>query len=294
MNAMKLVLPLLVALAYAPAQGLATPILGAELASFAVLGATTVTNTGATTFKGNLGVSPGSSITGAGTIALTGTVHQTDAFASSAQTDLAGALTVLGGLGAGAPVDLSLSGQTLAPGIYTGTGTLTGTLTLAGTGSATDLWVFQMASTLITASNSIVIVTGAGPGAGVFWNVGSSATLGTGTSFEGNILALTSITLATGATIGCGRALASTAAITNDHNTVSIGCEGTGEEGTNGLSGELIGGGAPLPLPPGPPALYEVTANGIARAPEPSTILLLGFGLAGLFTSRKKLPRAKA
>src|ERR1700687_2289180 len=90
MNAMKLAVPLLVALAYGPSQGLATPILGSELASFAVLGASTVTNTGATTLTGNLGVSPGTSITGSGTISITGVVHQTDAFASMAQSQLGG------------------------------------------------------------------------------------------------------------------------------------------------------------------------------------------------------------
>jgi hypothetical protein len=290
MNAMKLAVPLLVALAYGPSQGLATPILGSELASFAVLGHSTVTNTGATTLTGNLGVSPGTSITGSGTITITGTVHQTDPFASTAQTQLggaSGALAILNSLSPTLNVDLSVSGQTLSPGIYTAANTLTGTLTLQGTGSSSDFWVFDMASTLITASGSVVNVNNTVPGAGVFWNVGTSATLGTTTSFEGNIVALTSITLDTGATIGCGRALASTGAVTMDHNTISIGCLGTGEVGSNGLSGGLIGGGTPLPLPPGPPSVFGVTPTGLV--PEPSTFLLLGLGVAGLFTFRKRL-----
>jgi Ice-binding-like len=123
MNAMRLAVPLLVALAYGPSQGLAAPILGAELASFAVLGAQAVTNTGATTLTGNLGVSPGTSITGSGTITITGVVHQTDAFASLAQAQLGGAggaLSILNGLGPGFLLpfaDLTLDGP-LHPGIY--------------------------------------------------------------------------------------------------------------------------------------------------------------------------------
>jgi len=300
MNVMKkLAVPLFVAFAYGPAQGLAVPILGQNLASFAVLGGSTVTNTGATTLIGNLGVSPGTSITGSGTITLTGEVHQTDPFASLAQTQLAGALSTLGSLGgATSLLGTDLGGRTLAPGIYSFAGTdLTGTLTLDGTGvlPADQFWVFQLASSLTTASNSTVDVINASSDAAVFFGIPVSATLGTGTTFEGNILAGASITLNAGATIVCGRALAA-AAVTMINNTISIGCEGTGdEEDSYGVGGILIANegstdNSRLPLPPGPPAEFAVTDTGlVAVVPEPSTLLLFGFGLAGLFTFRKRL-----
>jgi hypothetical protein len=100
---------------------------------------------------------------------------------------------------------------------------LTGTLTLDGKGNLNAFWVFQMPSTLITSPGSVVNVINTGAGAGLYWNVGSSATLDTTTSFEGNILALTSITLDTGATGQCGRALAHSGAVTMDTNAFSIG-----------------------------------------------------------------------
>ena len=297
MNAMKkLAIPLFLAFAYGPSQGWAVPIpiLGANLASFAVLGHSDVTNTGATTLNGNLGVSPGTSITGLGTITLNGVLHQTDLFASTAQAQLTTAITNLGLLGVGTTLGVDLTGLTLGPGVYTvpaGTSNLTGTVTLDGGGNAHAFWLFQMASTLITSPGSRVNVinTGTGEGVGVFWDVRSTATLDTTTSFEGNILALTDINLRTGATINCGRALANTGEVTMQANTIGTGCGlGTGGVGSNGFAG------TPLSFVLATVStVVDTTTGRVVSVPgtvlEPGTLVLFGFGLAGLFAFRKRV-----
>ena len=231
----------LVALAIASLSAYATAI-NVDLGTadpFAVLAGSTVTNTGATTIHGSLGLWPGTAITGFPPGSVSGgTIHATDAVALQAQRDL----TTAYNFAAGEACSSNLTGQdlgglTLTPGVYcfASSAQLTGALTLNALGNSNAVFVFQIGSTLTTASSSSVVFTNGGQGDSVFWQVGSSATLGTTTDFAGNILALTSITLDTGAKIGCGRALARNGAVTMDTNNVSIdtaGCETSTPGGT--------------------------------------------------------------
>lgn len=193
---------------------------------FAVLGATpSVTNTGPTIVVGSVGIFPAAAVTGfpPGTIVPgTGTLHLADAVAQQAQTDTTTAYNVLAGL-AGAAVAPALGGQTLTPGVYNaGAANLTGTLTLNGPG----LYVFQTTA-LTTAAGpgaAAVVLTNGATACDVWWQVGSSATLGTFTAFQGNVLALTTITLGTSATVQ-GRVLARNGAVTLASNAINA-CAG--------------------------------------------------------------------
>ncbi len=203
--------------AAAPAQvGLGTAT------TFAVLAGSTVTNTGPSTINGDLGVSPGTGVTGFPPGTVNGTVHAADGAAAQAQSDLTTAYNDAAGRPGGTTVTGDLGGQTLAPGVYTSGSSmgLTGDVTLDGLGDPNAVFIFQMGSTLTTASGSRVSLINAAQSCNVFWQVGSSATLGSNSTFRGNILALTSITVTTGTTVD-GRTLARNGAVTLDTNTIT-------------------------------------------------------------------------
>ena len=199
--------------------------------NFAVLAGSTVTSTGATTVAGDLGVWAGSEVTGfagippGGPGTVNGTIHAGDAAAQAAQGDLTTAYNDAAGRTL-APVDVAnadLGGRTLVPGLYKSSGTLaiTGNLTLDAQGDTNAVFIFQATSSLDTAAGSQVILSGNANAANIYWQIGSSATLGTTTIFKGNILANQSISLATGATLD-GRALARIGAVTLDANAIAI------------------------------------------------------------------------
>ncbi|MDQ2950513.1 MAG: ice-binding family protein [Acidobacteriota bacterium] len=198
------------------------PIVLGSAGNFSVLGASTVTNTGPTTVVGELGVSPGTAITGFPPGQVTsGSIHSADGPAGLAQGDLTTAYNDAAGRVIPAIVAGDLGGLTLPPGLYKSTSTLgiTGVLRLDGQGNVNSVFIFQVGSALTTASGSQIVLQGGAQAANIFWQVGSSATLGTNSIFNGSILAQASISLATGAALN-GRALARTAAVTLDSNTI--------------------------------------------------------------------------
>jgi ice-binding like protein len=242
-------------------------------ANFAVLAGSAVTNTGSSVIVGSVGVSPGTSVTGFPPgIVSGGSIHSGDATAGTAQNDL----TTAYNNAAAQPVTQVLTGQDLGtlgplgPGVYffSSSAQLTGTLTLNGGGNPNAVFIFQIGTTLTTATSSVVLAVNGAQAANIFWQVGSSATLGAGTSFLGNILALTSITTNAGVVMG-GRLLASNGAVTMISLTLNY----------------------PPSLPPGAPG------GPPAATPAPSSLILVLIGLAcaTLYQSRERwLPRLRS
>jgi Ice-binding-like len=191
---------------------------------FGVLAGSTVTNTGATVINGDLGVSPGTAVTGFPPGIVTGVIHKADGVAAGAQSDLTTAYNDAAGRSPTGSVGPFIgAGQTLSPGVYNASTSLDlgGALTLNAHGNPDAVWIFQVGSTLVTDSASSIVLAGGAQACNVFWQVGSSATLGTHSSFQGSILALTSITVTTGDTV-VGRALARNGAVTLDDDVFTV------------------------------------------------------------------------
>lgn len=190
--------------------------------SFGILAGSGITNTGPTTVTGDIGTFATTSITGLTSLTVSGTNHAGDGVTQDAKSDLTTAYTTAAGQGPATAVSADLVGLTLDPGVYNSASAigLSGVLTLDAAGDPNAVWVFQAGSTLITASGSRVAMLNGAQACNVYWQVGSSATLGTNSTFRGTILALTSISLQTGATID-GRVLARNGAVTLDTNTIT-------------------------------------------------------------------------
>jgi hypothetical protein len=231
-------------------------VLGAADA-FSVLAATTVTNTGSSVLAGDLGLSPGTAIVGFPPGTVGGSIHINDTLANTAQANAATAYTTLRAL---PPTTSGLSGYataTLTPGVYdfSSAADLTGPLTLNFGGLSGQSFVFNVGSALNAEIGSSVILLNEGTNDSVYWTVGSSATIFNSVAFEGNIIALTSITLDNSATIGCGSAIALNGAVTLDTNTIGGGCK----------AGDLTG----------------VSPTSVGATPEPASLVFVATGLLG-------------
>lgn len=215
--------------------------------NFAILAGSTITNTGSSVINGDLGLSPGTDVTGFPPGTLNGTQHATDAAAANAQVALTTAYNNAAGQTPVSTVPTELGGTTKTAGAYNsadGTFGITGTLTLDAAGDPNAVFIFKTASTLITAGASNIVLANGAQACNVFWQVGSSATLGINSTFKGNILALVSATLTTGASVE-GRVLARNGAVTLDTNTI------TKQTCT-------IAPTSPPPAPPGLATLYVI------------------------------------
>jgi Ice-binding-like len=235
------------------ALGATTVGLG-KAASFSVLGGSTITNTGSTTMFGDLGLAPGSSVTGAPVVL--GAEHVDDAVANEAKIALTTAATTAANEASNGSAGEDLAGHAFLPGVYTASSSLllsSGSVTLNAQGDPNAVFIFQIGTTLTTGSNTSVSLINGAQACNVFWEVGSSATLGTGTHFVGTIMAADSITANTGATIH-GRLLAQTAAVTLEDNTITTSTCASSSSGS--------GGGTETTTPEETAAIEKATTGG--------------------------------
>jgi hypothetical protein len=209
----------------ATGQAAATLVPLGTAGGFGVLAGTEITVTGPTTIRGDAGTTSGTGITGLTSLSLTGTNHGGDAVTLAAQLDLTTAWmnALLQPADFNWPAISDLGGQTLTPGVHRGLSSLaiTGNLTLNGGGDSESVWIFHAFSTLTTASNANIILTNGAQASNILWVAGSSATLGTGSHLQGNLLAVTNVTLTTGATVE-GGVYARNGAVTLDTNVAGI------------------------------------------------------------------------
>jgi hypothetical protein len=227
--------------------------------NYSVLGASTVTNTGGSVLNRSLGLYPGTSVTGfpPGIIVPPGTINKTNGVAHQAQLDLTAAYVNAAGRPVNFTTTSNLANKHLGAGVYSGPSksplSLTGPMVLDGAGNFSSVFIFQTNSTLITATGSTITLINGAQECNVFWQVGSSATLGTGSVFRGNIMALTSITVNNGVTVH-GRALARTGAVTLQNDVfVAPTCATSGGSGGTPPTTAPGGGGAPATPAPGTP-----------------------------------------
>jgi type VI secretion system secreted protein VgrG len=226
--------------------------------TYAILAGSTITNTGPTTIDGDVGLHPGTAVTGFGTVTQTGQLNVADGAALQAKNDLTTAYNDAAGRTPGPPIGTELGGQVLPAGVYTaasGTFEITGALTLDGEGDPNAVFIFQMASTLVTASASSVVLINGANACNIFWQVGSSATLGTASGLMGTILALESITVTTGAHVE-GRTLARTSAVTLDTNDID--------------ASSCAAVATPSPAPTSTPTLAPTATPTLAPTPTPT------------------------
>jgi len=232
---------------------------------FAVLGGSSVSNTGPSSINGNLGLWSGTSMTGFPPGTVSGSIDTGNVLAMQAQMDLTNAYNTAAAQPCGGVLTgQNLGGQTLTAGVYcfASSAQLNGNLILNAQGNANAVFIFEIGGALTTLSSSQATIINGGTGNNVFWQVGGSATLGTSSQFAGNILALSNITLNAGADISCGRALA---------------LNGSVNLNTNEISNDGPGCGA-----------------GIAAVPEPGTAALLSIGLLLGAAGYIHLDRAKS